>query len=172
MTTLIEDSATPSPPEAGESEDGLPQDSAASAQLSALLDGAVNVATQLATAPGKEIFIHPREAEYLQLVPHQLLHDITNLAIRRVQMRDGHDYMQKGDIDWAWTRLVVGRRANAWLTVLNSVGGILLGAGIPIVVAPFLNDEPLQTSGLLLAMLLLVPGLVMMSLALAISVRR
>jgi hypothetical protein len=165
LTTTSTSRARP----ATKDKDVSPEDKA---QLDSLIDGAINVAVQLKAARGRSVTIHAPEAEYLQLIPHQLLHDITSLAIRRVQMRAGHSYLQRGDIDWAWTRLVVGKRSNGWLNVLNSVGGVLLGAGIPVLVGPILENQPLPTSGILLAVILVVPGLIALSVALSISVFR
>jgi len=142
-------------------------------QLEALYQGAVAVAEQLAAAPGKKITVQAREAAYLLQIPRQLMSDISALAIRRVQMRDGHDYMQKGDIDWAWTRLVVGRKNNAWSVLLTTVGSLLFGAGIPLVIVQLSSPSSASSQGeLILATSLAIPGVILLTIGLTLSFQR
>ena len=149
----------------GEDEDGL-------RELRELIDGVLSIADQLQKAPGKKVTIPPREAAYLQQIPHQLLSDITKLAIRRVQMREGHDYMQKGDIDWAWERLVVGQRNSGVNVVMNTIGGLVFGAGLPILLGPLAAGTEFTAGATMLGSGLSLAGVAALTIGLTRSLIR
>ena len=81
----------------------------------------------------------------------------------------GHDYMEKADINWAWTRLVVGKRNSPWLALTNTLGGLLLGAGIPILVTPLISEVAPTTGGSLLGSGLSIFGIALLSASMTMS---
>lgn len=72
----------------------------------------------------------------------------------------GHTYMQMDDLEWAMTRMVVGKRSSPWIFVSGTVGGLLAGVAFPIVLEPVIQGTPATTSGILWGFGLLAIGLV------------
>jgi len=117
------------------------------------------------------VSIAPKPAEYLQRIQYELLDDITRLAVRRTQMRN-HENLEIDDINWAWARLVVGKRNSLWTTTFVTLGALLAGAGIPILLGPLVTNTEMTAGGVLCGILLTLPGLIMLSVALTQSALR
>lgn len=170
-TSSADDSAEEPTAESEDSGDHVVDgaDDASYKQAGILVAAALEVASSLQADRRGQVIIHQREAEYLLRIPQDLLRDITYLARKRVHMRDGHDYMQRGDIDWAWTRLVVGKRNNPWVTIANTIGGLLLGAGIPILITPAATGQALTAGATLLGTATSLVGVCALSIAMTMS---
>ena len=159
-STLTEERFPSSPPAPDANADSADQVDENLRQAMILVDAALEVAGLINGRRRRDdrVVINPREAVYLLNVPQVILQDITSLAVRRTEM-EKHAYLERSDIDWAWARLVVGKRGNPWVSIGNTVGGILLGAGIPILVTPLVTSTPVNLVGSLLGSALAVIGI-------------
>jgi len=139
-----------------------------STQILTLIKAALAIAATLDADKPATVTVHENEAKRLLEVPVDLARDISALAQKRVRMR-GHEHLEMSDITWAWNRLVVGKKSSTWLLVLNTVGGIILGIGVPVLLTPIVNNTAPTVSGLVLGGLLSLAGISFVSVALTIS---
>lgn len=121
---------------------------------------------------GKDVEIHPAEAQRLAEIPYELMYDIADIAIKRVLARD-ETHLQTSDLEAAYRSLITQSRPRPWAAMASTIGGVFFGLGFPIIFAPVVVQGTILTStGLALGLLFSVLGTIALSVGLYLSFRK
>lgn len=118
-------------------------------QEALLLETEMNIANNAKRRKNKPIIVHADEAQLIAEIPHEVMYDIGELAIKRVRMR-GDTHLQASDVDAAYAFLIT-RPRTARRDIIITIGGFLAGLGVPIALGPLvLEGQRLTTAGFLI----------------------
>jgi hypothetical protein len=137
----------------------------------ALRDANARINAELNRRPNARMSMPKEAQDKLTLVQTEVIADIGIDAIR-IARRRGLRNVDEKHVDEAASLLGVGDHDRIWTTVMNNVGGVLLGAGLAAMYAIMFGSGIHATNEILTAWGLSVAGTVLMAVGFTMSAMR